>query len=253
MNTTLRHLLWMGILSCSVASGQTSATSHTVRPGESLGRIARNSGCTTKELAKANNLKPNAVIHPGQRLKLPGKADAARSTETSVVEPAALVGKTHTIKAGDTYSSISRKYGVSVASLQTANPGVKATALRPGQTIQLSARKAAAPAPSTTPASKAPAVPVPAPAPGSTPAPPAVASNAMPVPAPAANAPGPQTPDTVVEKRIRTVMVDTEMTFGEFATMYGTDTARLNDLNGLDLNSATVLAKGSELYVPAQP
>jgi hypothetical protein len=29
--------------------------------------------------------------------------------------------------------------------------------------------------------------------------------------------------------------------------------ARLNDLNGLDLTSATVLAKGSELYVPSQP
>ena len=31
------------------------------------------------------------------------------------------------------------------------------------------------------------------------------------------------------------------------------DGIRLNALNGLDLTTATVLAKGSELYVPAQP
>ena len=43
------------------------------------------------------------------------------------------------------------------------------------------------------------------------------------------------------------------MTYGEFATKHGTDAERLNALNGLDLTTATVLAKGSELYVPAQP
>ena len=43
------------------------------------------------------------------------------------------------------------------------------------------------------------------------------------------------------------------MTYGDFAATHGTDTSRLNDLNGLDLTQTTVLAKGSELYVPAQP
>jgi hypothetical protein len=45
-------------------------------------------------------------------------------------------------------------------------------------------------------------------------------------------------------------MIETEMTYASFATQHGTDTGRLNDLNGLDLTDATVLAKGSELYVP---
>jgi hypothetical protein len=49
------------------------------------------------------------------------------------------------------------------------------------------------------------------------------------------------------------VTIEGEMTYGEFAAKHGTDTSRLNDLNGLDLTTATVLAKGSELYVPAQP
>ena len=43
------------------------------------------------------------------------------------------------------------------------------------------------------------------------------------------------------------------MTYGQFATQHGTDAERLNALNGLDLTTATILAKGSELYVPAQP
>jgi hypothetical protein len=43
------------------------------------------------------------------------------------------------------------------------------------------------------------------------------------------------------------------MTYGEFAAKHGTQIERLNELNGLDLNQNTVLAKGSELYVSAQP
>jgi len=43
------------------------------------------------------------------------------------------------------------------------------------------------------------------------------------------------------------------MTYGDFASQNGTDTERLNALNGLDLINTTVLAKGSELYVPARP
>jgi hypothetical protein len=48
-------------------------------------------------------------------------------------------------------------------------------------------------------------------------------------------------------------MIEVEMTYAEFAAQHGTNVARLNELNGLDLTETTVLAKGSELYVPAQP
>lgn len=53
--------------------------------------------------------------------------------------------------------------------------------------------------------------------------------------------------------RYRSVMIDGKTTFGEFATQHGIDVARLNELNALELVETTVLAKGSELYVPAQP
>ena len=54
-------------------------------------------------------------------------------------------------------------------------------------------------------------------------------------------------------KKIRKVMIEDKVTYEEFAAKHGTTTQRLNDLNGLDVAGTTVLAKGSELYVPAQP
>ena len=59
-------------------------------------------------------------------------------------------------------------------------------------------------------------------------------------------------PAAAPEKKIRPITIEGEMTYGEFATKHGTNADRLNALNGLDLTTATVLAKGSELYVPAQ-
>ncbi len=270
---------------------------HVVRPGESMERIARRNGCSAAALAKANGLKLSAMIHPGQKLKLPGGvASASRPAVASAAAAgttSALAGKTHQIRAGETYSSIARKYRTSAQSLIAANPGVKATSLRPGQVIRLSsAVQAAAPAIAAAPASQVPVRPpavaasAPAPAPAAAapsaavkpeavaaklvatpPAPvsvpvsapaPAVTQAAAPAPAPPANEAAAATPSDPapagnVEKKIRSVTIDGETSYGEFAAKYGTDTDRLNDLNGLDLTHSTVLAKGSELYVPAQP
>jgi hypothetical protein len=60
-------------------------------------------------------------------------------------------------------------------------------------------------------------------------------------------------PSASAEKKIHPITIDGEMTYEEFAAKHGTNPERLNALNGLDLSNATVLAKGSELYVPAQP
>lgn len=232
MKTTFRHLLWISVLLCSAANGQTNAATYTVKPGDSFAKIARNTGCTPDDLAKANSLQLTSVIHPGQKLKLPGK---------TVAPSAGAVEGGHIIQAGETLTSISRRYGVPLGALLAANPGIKPQALKPGQKIFLAA---AAPKPEVR---QAPAsVPPPAVPPPTSP-PPAEASETtedadVAVPAPDQS-----------EGKIQTVMVDTEMTYGEFAAKHGTDIARLNDLNGLDLASSTVLAKGSELYVPGQP
>lgn len=302
------------------ASTASASSTYVVKKGDSLERIARRNGCSARALCKANGLKSTAVIHPGQRLKLPGRpapaaqlaAAPATTTKSPTVSQTARVSGsgTHKVSQGETFSSISRKHRIPLATLLAANPDVKPTQLRPGQTLRLSGSPAPSPAPairetavastkpaapkplatprgmeplststpisthsapvSKVPSSPAPipashqvivaetttAAPTPPPAPAPAPAPaPQVEASPAPQPAPAQAAvetvessPAPNT-----EKKIRSVTIEGEMTYGEFAAKHGTDPDRLNDLNGLDLTHATVLAKGSELYVPAQP
>jgi LysM repeat protein len=210
------------------------AASYTVKPGDNLAKIARRHGCSAQELAKANDLKLSSVIRPGQALKLPAKES------TAAVAPAALPADgSHTIQSGETLSAVSRRYKVSVDSLMAANPGINPKTLKVGQKIRLAGTSEPAAVASSTPPPSAPV------------------ATANETPTAAANPTSPQQPaeQTVSaepEAKIRTVMVENELTFGDFATQHGTEIQRLNELNGLDLTAATVLAKGSELYVPAQ-
>jgi LysM repeat protein len=233
MKAYFRHLAWICVLLFGNISGQ--GATYTVKPGDSLSKIARSQGCTVEALAKANGIKLSALIQAGQTLKLPG----------SKVTAAASSAGSHTIQPGDTFSSISRQYNVSVESLLAANPGLDPKSLRPGQKIHLSDTKQSIASKAESPREPVPAQPAGAPensvsttakhqSPDSTPEPP--------------SAPTPQP----LEEKVRTVMVEAEMTFGEFASQHGSDINRLNELNGLDLTAATVLAKGSELYVPVQ-
>lgn len=242
----------------TTASGESS---YTVKAGDSFEKIARTTGLSVANLAKLNHLKPNAMIHPGQKLMLAGSTVAAASGTAPAQSPAsATTGRTYQIRSGDTYSSIARKQKVTVAGLIAANPSVKVNFLRVGQTIRLDAGtsgKAIASTSAPRPLASTASAPVSAP---KAPAPvaSATAAPAAPKPAPAgmtetASAAPRETLSPTPEKKFRTVTIDGEMTYGDFASRHGTDTERLNALNGLDLITTTVLAKGSELYVPAQP
>jgi LysM repeat protein len=231
MKKPLNLILGCALLLGGAALGQET---YTIKPGDNLTKIARNHGCTVAALLKENGLKTNATIHPGQKLKIPGAAAATPSTPADT--PA-----THTVQPGETFSAISRRYNIPVDDLMAANPGISPKTLKPGQKIQLASKNATAkPAtPPPVPENTAPATPPEAPA-------------NTPAPQPPDAVPGPDTvPEPPVEKPpVVTVEVDAEMTYGEFAAKHGTDIARLNVLNGLDLDSSTVLAKGSALYVP---
>ena len=49
---------------------------------------------------------------------------------------------------------------------------------------------------------------------------------------------------------ISSVMVNKEISFGALASKHRTSTKQLNELNGWSLKPTTILAKGSEIYVP---
>jgi LysM repeat protein len=214
-----------------------------VRNGDTLRKLAKRHGTTPETLAKLNKIKNPSLIRAGQKLILPEKSAAA--SETAGPRATASASGTHKVKQGETLYSIARHYGLSVGALQAANPGVKAADLQIGQSLRLGGKAMAAS--HSQPAAKTSEK--------------KAAETAASKPAPAAetktessSAPANPASQTVTDApRIRSVAIDKETEFAAFAAAHGTSTAKLNALNGLNLNSSTVLAKGSELYVPAQP
>ena len=263
-----------------------ASTNYTVCANDSLERISRKFGITPAALAAMNGLQATSTLREGQKLKVPGTSTAASTAPATAPKPvanaapqkaapAAVSSKTHQVKAGETFSSIGRKYGISTASLIAANPGVKPSTLRPGQVINLSKptqtadtpekpaspEKAAARVPATSkqasPAAEqsatTPVLAQKAPGPSTGPAK-SLSSASLTVPVVAAKStPSPSSATAAANPLIRSVTTDGTTTYGEFATKHGTSINRLNDLNALDLIETTVLAKGSELYIPAQP
>ncbi len=213
-----------------------------VRSGDTLRKLAKRHGTTPEALAKLNGIKNPSLIRAGQKLRLPEKS---APVEAAAAPHAAVAASgTHTVKQGETLFGIARQYGLSTNTLQKSNPGVKASSLQIGQTLRIGGKTTAKVAESK-PAAKA----APAAASKSTPAPAPTAKVEEKSPAPAATASQPVTD----APRIRSISIEQETDFAAFAAAHGTSTAKLNALNGLNLNSGTVLAKGSELYVPAQP
>ncbi len=62
---------------------------------------------------------------------------AAASTQTP---PRASTPRTHVVRHGDTFYSIARAHGTTVAAIRAANPGVNPQRLRTGQVVKLPAR-----------------------------------------------------------------------------------------------------------------
>ncbi|MEM1084685.1 MAG: LysM peptidoglycan-binding domain-containing protein [Verrucomicrobiota bacterium] len=197
---------------------------YTVVKGDTLSRIARRHKTNATEIAKLNGLEDTSLIRLGQKLEIPQSAaqpaPATPRAETTEPTPRNFAG-THVVKDGETFFGIARKYGLSVDTLAEANPSVNPRSIRIGQSLKLVSRE--------TTREVAEATPAPAP-------------ERELAAEPVSNKP-----------RIRSVRVDQEVSFGNFAAAHGMEPAKLNALNGLHLESNTVLAKGSELYVSAQP
>ena len=223
-----------------------------VRAGDTLSKVAKRHGTTPETLIKLNKLKNPSLIRPGQKLLLPGKAAAPAPRQSSPV------GGSHIVKTGETFYSIARKHGIGVDALEAANPTVKAAALHPGQTLQLArSTPSAAPAKeSSVVRAVADKVAAPTTAPAAKPTLSTSTASAV-TKLDRATAPAPleTTASQTVSSapRIKSVLVTEETDFGAFAAAHGTTTEKLNALNGHSLKPSTVLAKGSEFYVPAQP
>lgn len=102
----------------SPSTRQPSGT-YVVRPGDTLGSIARRHGTTARRLMALNGLSSPDRINVGQSLQLGGSADA---------------GGSHVVKRGDTLASIAQRYGTTVRALQRANR-ISNHIIRPDQVL----------------------------------------------------------------------------------------------------------------------
>jgi LysM repeat protein len=111
---------------------QSNPDFHTVESAETLDSIARKYGLTAKHLLARNQLKPGALIYPGQKLKLrPGLGEASITAPISILPPVApaypeghrvcLVHGFHRIKANETITRIAALFGVSTQALLEVN------------------------------------------------------------------------------------------------------------------------------------
>lgn len=66
-----------------------------------------------------------------------GAAPVAGAQQPAAAGAAAPSGKTHAIAAGDNFGKVAKKYGISVAALEKANPDVNPSKLKIGQKIRL--------------------------------------------------------------------------------------------------------------------
>ena len=104
-----------------------NGTLHTIVRGDTLFALANRYGTTVAAIQAANpGLNPNA-LQVGQVICIPTGGGGGN--------PSCPNGTLYTIARGDTFFAIANRYGVTVAALQAANPGVDPTRLQIGQVI----------------------------------------------------------------------------------------------------------------------
>lgn len=109
-----------------------AAGTHTVVRGDTLWGISRQYGVTVADIARANNMDPNATLRIGAQLQIPG----AESAPASPTRATPTGGTTYTVQRGDTWYSIARRYGMSYQELMNYN-GARDSLLREGQEIRI--------------------------------------------------------------------------------------------------------------------
>ena len=141
-----------------------NSETYVIQDGDTLGSIARKHGVERADLLEANRLSEGQPIYIGETLLIPGSGKEIEKTDTTTVaattpptkvekptpppanQSTKIVGdtkkeaapKTHTVVKGDTLMAISRRYGVGVPAIKSAN-GLKTDTISLGQKLKIPA------------------------------------------------------------------------------------------------------------------
>jgi len=112
---------------------------YTVRPGDTLGAIARRYRTSVDAIVRLNGLRSRTLIYPGQVLRVPSRG----GVETAASAPAAKPGETVTyiVRLGDTLFQIAKTYKTTVDKIKADN-GLASDILVVGQRLVIQAGRA---------------------------------------------------------------------------------------------------------------
>lgn len=112
-----------------------SGSTHRVRRGETLGGLALRYRVSVAKLRAWNHLGSGSMLRVGQMLRVaPG--GPARSTRTARVATTSAA-KVHIVRAGETLTSLARRYKVSLQALRSANSIPPGRPLLAGQRLTI--------------------------------------------------------------------------------------------------------------------
>ena len=126
----------------AAARTRSSATTYTVRRGDTLAKVAVKLGSDIEALARINGLKKPYRLTPGQVLKGPGAAGKAAGKVT----PPKASPETYVVQRGDTLFAIANRLGTTVEALRSANGLGRSSALMAGAKLRVSGGEARDPA-----------------------------------------------------------------------------------------------------------
>lgn len=114
----------------AVRMASVSTLKYKVKPGDTLGGIARQYGVSLKSLRVANKLKGDRLL-VGKQLKIPGLNPERAKTGQQLAQRTA---QKYRVKKGDTLGEIAQRFGVSLKQLRAAN-AIKGNRLLVGKSL----------------------------------------------------------------------------------------------------------------------
>lgn len=141
-----RLILWLILSSLcllpgALAAQEVASPTHTVAAGESLSEIAVQYGIPQADLMALNSIADPDAIYAGQILVLPAPESAATppavEVDPIVADAEQAAATTHVVEAGDTLSTIARRYGLDTATLMELNGIVDPDTVVIGQKLRL--------------------------------------------------------------------------------------------------------------------